>query len=115
VAASGGLMAWHQADSLPTPEVGSVRALAPSVIRPLAPRLRVSSEGPGVALGSWARRIMLAWRSRLPMPSVGPGKAESSGGSILPSGLPRLHLLFIGPHHARESSVVRSIGRATVC
>jgi hypothetical protein len=76
VAASGGLMAWHQADSLPTPEVGSVRALAPSVIRPLAPRLRVSSEGPGVALGSWARRIMLAWALQAPDAFRGTGESR---------------------------------------
>ena len=78
VAASGGLMVWHQSDSVPTPEAGGLRALAPAVIRPLAPRLRVSSEGSGVALGNWARRTMLAWALQAPEAFRGPGESRIS-------------------------------------
>lgn len=76
VGTSGGLMAWHLADTVPIPEVGSLRALAPAVIRPLAPRLRVSREGTGVALGNWARRTMLAWALQAPDAFRGPGESR---------------------------------------
>ena len=67
VSLPGGLLAWHESDSLPTPELTAYREFLPSAVRPLARRIEQSMQGSGVVLDSWAKRLVLGWALQAPM------------------------------------------------
>jgi uncharacterized protein UPF0182 len=66
VSPSGGLLAWHESDTLPTPEVTPYRGFLASDARPQANRVEQSTQGSGVVLDNWAKRIVLAWALQAP-------------------------------------------------
>ncbi len=66
VASSGGPLAWRELDTLPVPGVTPFRSLAPYEVRPLAGQPVLTSQGGGVTLESWIRRIVLAWALQAP-------------------------------------------------
>lgn len=73
VASTGALLAWRETDSLPTTSVAPYRRLEARAIRPTAERLVLATNGHGVALDSWFRRIVLAWALQSPAAfSAGP-------------------------------------------
>jgi hypothetical protein len=76
VSPSGELLAWHGADSMPTPEISAYRVLPASAVRPLAPRVELSSQGPGVILDTWAKRLVLGWALQAPATFSAPGKTR---------------------------------------
>ncbi len=76
VSSSGGLLAWRATDSIPTPEIWAYRVLGPSAVRPLAPRIELNSQGPGVSLDNWAKRLVLAWALQAPAAFTAPGEAR---------------------------------------
>jgi hypothetical protein len=67
VASSGGPLAWHEPDTLPTPALTAYREFPPSSVRPLAPPVEQSLQGSGVGLDSWTKRLVLAWALQAPM------------------------------------------------
>ncbi len=66
VSPSGGLLAWREGDSTPTPGVGSYHELSPHHLRPSAPAVDIGPDVRGVSLDGWPKRIMLAWALQAP-------------------------------------------------
>jgi hypothetical protein len=63
---TGGLLAWGEGDSAPSPGLQPYRELSPHALRPGAPAVDVATEARGVALDSWPRRMILAWALQVP-------------------------------------------------
>jgi hypothetical protein len=76
VSPSGGLLAWREGDSTPTPGVGSYRELSPHDLRPSAPAVEVGPEVRGVSLDAWPKRIMLAWALQAPAALSAPSQSR---------------------------------------
>lgn len=66
VSASGGPLAWRKPDTVPVPTLVGFRSFASHEVRPLAGQPALTTQGGGVRLESWIRRIVLAWALQTP-------------------------------------------------
>ena len=66
VSVSGGILAWREGDSATSPGSVAYRDLGAHTLGPTAPAIDVSKDARGIALDSWAKRVVLAWALQVP-------------------------------------------------
>lgn len=59
--ALGGMLSYQEADTFPYPQAMTRLRLSSGAVWPGAPAYHLDTLPPGVPLGGWARRILLAW------------------------------------------------------
>lgn len=67
VSPTGDPLAWREGDAAPAARITPFRVLAAHSVRPLADRIELAPDGPGVRLEGWARRLVLAWALQAPV------------------------------------------------
>ncbi len=61
VSPSGEALFYHAGDSIARPGAGPLAELSENAFRPRAPAHRIGTDGPGVPVHGWLRRVVLAW------------------------------------------------------
>jgi hypothetical protein len=61
VSPSGEALFYHAGDSVARPGAGPLVELSENAFRPRAPTYRIGTDGPGVPVHGWLRRVILAW------------------------------------------------------
>lgn len=61
VSPSGEALFYHPGDSIARPGAAPLVELSESAFRPRAPAYRLGTDGPGVPVHGWLRRVVLAW------------------------------------------------------